>query len=128
MNATTVEQSPTSRERAIERATRRALEQAQAGNTPVLLRQAERWGATQQTWSIGSRTTGGAVYLVEATAGSDGIETRCTCAAADAERLCWHRASIRLSIYGDITWTDGRRPVEHLASVSSRELMSQAVE
>ena len=119
------QRTQTSRERAIERATHRALEQAAAGNTPVLLRQADRWGATQQTWSIGSCTTGGAVYLVEATADSAGIEIRCTCAAADAERLCWHRASVRLAIYGDVPHTDGRRPVEHLSRLSSADLMGQ---
>ena len=125
-NATTASQSQTSRDRAIERAVHRALEQADAGNHPVLLRERQHASATQQTWSIGSRTTGGSVYLVDATADSSGIETRCTCAAADSDRLCWHRASVRLAIFRDIPHTDGRKPVEHLSSLSSADLMGAA--
>ena len=74
------------------------VEQSDAGNTPVLLRQHDRTYETAQVWSIGSRTTGGAVYIVETSATAAGIETRCSCKAGEEDRLCWHRASVRLSV------------------------------
>ena len=122
MNDTASTLSQASKDLRIERATHRALEQAREGNHPVLLREQVRSWATQQTWSIGSRTAGGSVYVIDATTDCNGTQTHCTCAAADSDRICWHRAAIRLAIFNDIPWTDGRRPVAHLASLGNADL------
>ena len=128
MNATTTAPASTSKDRRIERAVHRALEQAAVGNVPVLLRQHDRTYETAQVWSIGSRTTGGSVYVVETSASAQGVETRCTCAAGQEDRICWHRASVRLAIFGDIDHTDGRRPVEHLASLGNADRFGHAAD
>ena len=79
----------------IDRAVAKAIEQSQAGNRPTLLGQWESGLETRQKWAVGSRTQAGVVYLVELAAGADGLETHCTCAAAEADRICWHRAIVR---------------------------------
>lgn len=99
----------------IDRAVAKAIEQSQAGNRPTLLGQWESGLETRQKWAVGSRTQAGVVYLVELAAGADGLETHCTCAAAEADRICWHRAIVRGSALGELAFIDGR----HVASVIS---------
>ena len=115
-NATTGEWTQASRDRAIERAVTRALEQSRAGNLPTLLRAYVDPAQTCQVWSIGSRTTGGTVYLIDLEANSDGITTHCSCQAGDADRICWHRAAVRLACLGEISHHEARQPVRRLTS------------
>jgi erythromycin esterase-like protein len=90
--------APTDRRAAtIARATAKAHEQARAGNLPTLLRSRFDGEAITELWSIGSRTTGGAVYIVDLRHDADGVTTYCECEAQHAGRVCWHRAAARLA-------------------------------
>ena len=105
--------TPEQRQRAIDRAMSKALEQARAGNLPTLLRifTSPDGLETRQFWTVSSRTVAGSVYNVDLTADSGGIKTLCTCAAAEADRLCWHRAAVRLAASQAIEYHDGRQAV-----------------
>jgi hypothetical protein len=85
-----------------------ALEQSRAGNLPTLLKSittSDRL-TTQERWSVGSRVTAGQVYLIDLHADGDGISTICSCAAAEAQRLCWHRAACRMAALGEVDYHD----------------------
>jgi hypothetical protein len=92
----------------INRAIARAHTQAQAGNIPALLSSDVTPTATRQTWAVTSRSVAGTVYLVDLVADSSGIDTHCECEASHAGRICWHRASARLALFGDIDHHDCR--------------------
>ena len=63
---TPVAQGQRTREQAArERAQAKAHEQARAGNLPTLLRQRFTGDALVELWSVGSRTQGGTVYLID---------------------------------------------------------------
>jgi len=86
---------PRTREQAArERAQAKAFEQARAGNLPTLLRQQFTGDALRELWSVGSRTQGGTVYLIDLCHDAAGVETLCDC---PAEAVCWHRAACRLA-------------------------------
>ena len=92
---TPVAQGQRTREQAArERAQAKAVEQARVGNVPTLIRQRFTGDALVELWSVGSRTSGGTVYLVDLRHDADGISTLCDCPAADC---CWHRAACRLA-------------------------------
>ena len=96
-----------SRQRAIDRATAKAFEQARADNLPTLLRSRRTPdGGWQQVWSVGSRTVAGSVYTIDLAHDGAGIETLCDCAAFEAERICWHRAACRLAHLGELAYHD----------------------
>ena len=102
---------------AIDRATHKAHKQAQAGNLPTLLRSFTSPDGLEQRqfWTVGSRTTGGVVYDVTLTADCDGLKTLCHCDGANAGRICWHRAAVRLAALGELeshraTWPTVRLP------------------
>lgn len=84
----------TREESARERAQAKAFEQARAGNLPTLLRQQFTGDAIRELWSVGSRTQGGTVYLIDLCHDAAGVETLCDC---PAEAVCWHRAAVRLA-------------------------------
>lgn len=107
------------RQNRIHRAVSKALEQVASGNLPTLLSQVDSGLETRQRWSVISRTTPGVVYLIDLQAGCDGIETSCTCAAAEADRICYHRAMVRGAALGELPYIDGRRP---LTVISPAEL------
>ena len=86
----------------IDRAIARALEQARLGNLPTLLEAHAAPLITTQVWAVSSRTTDGAVYIVDLSADVDGMLTECTCEAGKVGRPCWHRASARLAALGEI--------------------------
>jgi hypothetical protein len=92
----------------INRAIARAHDQARAGNLPALLSSDVRPEATRQTWAITSRSLAGAVYLVDLVADCTGVDTHCQCEASHAGRICWHRAAVRLALFGDIGHHDCR--------------------
>lgn len=97
------------RQAAIERARAKAVEQASCGNVPTLLRSRFDGAAIVELWSLGSRTTGGRVYLVDLRHDAAGVTTCCDCAASDADRLCWHRASARMAHNDEIRFTKAPR-------------------
>lgn len=68
-------------------------EQARAGNLPRLLRHTP---AGEPVYSVASRTTGGAVYLLVVEAGG---AVTCDCQAAG---YCWHRHHVERAIAGEI--------------------------
>ena len=95
-------------QRAIDRATAKAYEQARADNLPTLLRSRRTPdGDWRQVWSVGSRTVAGSVYTIDLAHDAAGIETLCDCAAAESDRICWHRASVRLAHLGQLAYHDG---------------------
>ena len=99
-------------QRAIDRATARAIEQAEASVRPVLNRsELARDGLSQlQRWTIASRTTAGTFYNVTLIADADGLRTECSCPAGQAEtpRPCWHRALARRAALPQAPHADGR--------------------
>ncbi len=101
--------TPEQRQRAMDRAISKALEQSRAGNVPTLLRSFTSPDGleTRQCWTVSSRTVAGAVYNVDLTADADGVTTLCTCAAAESDRLCWHRAAVKLAASGQIEYHEG---------------------
>ncbi len=107
----TPEQARAKRQAAIGRAMHKAREQAQAGNIPVLVRDFTSPDGLEQRqyWTVGSRTTGGVVYNVDLCASADGLTTLCHCDGANAGRLCWHRASVRLAALGELEHHTSRR-------------------
>jgi hypothetical protein len=105
---TTLAQSEQSRQASIDRATAKSVEQAAAGNLPILLRSyVNHDGEARSTWSVTSRTTGGTHYLVDALVDGNGVQTLCECPATG---ICWHRAHTRAAILAEIDFHDGRRP------------------
>jgi len=84
----------TREESARARAQAKAHEQARVGNVPTLIRQRFTGDALVELWSVGSRTQGGTVYLIDLCHDAAGVETLCDCPAADG---CWHRAACRLA-------------------------------
>ena len=107
-NATT--DPRTRKQAAIDRATSKAHEQARAGNLPTLLRTFGTDFDTRQTWNVNSRVTAGQTYLIDLVADCDGIRTLCTCDAAHADRICWHRAAVRLAALGELAHHTTRQP------------------
>lgn len=102
-------QKCTSQQAQIDRARARALEMAERGVRPTLLRQLDQPERTIQTWSVPSRTTDGALYLVDARTDADGTHTLCSCKAAETGAVCWHRSITRAAIFGEVAHRDGRR-------------------
>jgi hypothetical protein len=88
------------RQARIDRANAKAHEQARAGNLPTALA-ARAWsnGITRWRYSVGSRTAGGSVYLVDLTDDHGTIWTACDCPAIG---VCWHRAATRLAHTGQL--------------------------
>ncbi len=95
---------------AIDRAMAKAHEQARAGNLPLLLRQFDTDHDTRQVWSVGSRVTAGACYTIDLTADADGIRTLCDCQAGATEKICWHRAAVRLAALGELQYHTTKQP------------------
>jgi hypothetical protein len=95
----------------IDRAYAKALEMARVGNVPTAI-SARAWsnGITRWRYSVASRTTGGAVWLVDLTDTHGTLATACDCPATG---VCWHRASARLAHTGQLT---AHRPVAPLVS------------
>ena len=100
----TPEQARRKRQQAIDRATVKALAQAEAGNLPTLMRSYTSADGltTTQHWLVTSRTRGETTYNVDLSADCDGLKTLCTCEAAQADRICWHRSAARLAALGQI--------------------------
>jgi hypothetical protein len=95
------------RRRAIDRAIAKAHEQARADNLPTLLRShRDADGDWRQTWSVGSRTVAGSVYTIDLCHDANGVQTLCDCAAAESDRICWHRAAVRLAHLGQLAYHD----------------------
>lgn len=88
-----------------DRALAKSEEQTRAGNFPTRLRVL----ADQRSiWSVGSRTAGGTIYLLEVDA--DGGVAECECPALG---YCWHREHVQRAVGGDIAHHEVRtvRPV-----------------
>ncbi len=119
--AVTPEEARRRKQAAIDRAMHKAREQAQAGNIPVLVRDFTSPDGLEQRqyWTIGSRTTGGVVYNVDLTASASGIETLCHCDGANAGRLCWHRAAVRLAALGELECHRAKWPTVQLPELAS---------
>lgn len=100
----------------IDRAYSKALEQARTGNVPTAIT-ARAWsnGITRWRYSVASRTTGGAVWLVDLTDTHGTLVTACDCPATG---ICWHRASARLAHTGQLL---AHRPVAPLASAMAAD-------
>ena len=77
------------RQISIDRATAKAHEQSRVDNLPTLLR-------SRRDADGGCRPTRLAA----------GIETLCDCAAAESDRICWHRAACRLAHLGELAYHD----------------------
>ncbi len=107
-------------QRAIDRATHKAQEQAAAGNLPRLLRSFTSPDGLEQRqfWTVGSRTTGGVVYDVTLTADCDGLKTLCHCDGANAGRICWHRAAVRLAALGELECHRAQWPTVRLPELA----------
>lgn len=87
-------------ERFILRATAKSQEQAQLGNLPRLVRD----DVERRIWAVGSRTEGGAYYLVAEQ--RDG-QLFCDCPALGP---CWHQLHLSRALDGEIgTLTPTRR-------------------
>lgn len=92
---------------AADRALAKVIEQATANNLPVLLSDQGDDHEQRQRWAIGSRTTGGTIYLIDLTASANGIATACSCTGS-GERRCWHRLAVRMAALYELAYRDGR--------------------
>lgn len=105
--------TPEQRQAAIDRALARALEQVAAGILPTLHSRATSRDGLQtiERWTIASRSHDGLLYSITLIADFSGLRTDCTCAAGEADRLCWHGAAVRVAALGEIPHHDARRPL-----------------
>ena len=72
----------------------------------VTIRQAG--GPEVLTWAeVPDPVPGPDEVLIDVAASADGVQTRCECEAQHADRICWHRAAVRMAIFGEIA---ARRP------------------
>ena len=106
----TPEEARRRKQAAIDRATAKAHEQARSGNLPMLLRQADEGHQSRQVWSIGSRMTAGTCYTIDLTADCDGLRTLCDCPAGTTDKICWHRAAVRLAALGELQYHTTKQP------------------
>lgn len=72
-------------------------------------------------WSIGSRVTAGTVYTVDLIADESGVRTLCDCQAGATERVCWHRAAVRMAALDDLPAHDCRAPRDPWPAVDDAE-------
>ena len=83
-----------------DRALVKSDEQARVGNLPRLVRSFTTDEGERQVWSAASRTTGGAVYLLDTlTTPAGTVEAMCDCQALGH---CWHITHTERAIAGEI--------------------------
>jgi hypothetical protein len=91
--------SPAQVQAALDRALARSAEQSDVGNLPRLIRAYEAEDGQRSVWSVGSRTVGGTIYLVDALVHGDDIDLLCECQSAG---WCWHRTHVERAMTGQI--------------------------
>lgn len=110
------------RQKMIDRATARAIDQVAHGHRPIFLRELVRSGGEPvEVWSVPSRSQDGQHWVVEAVWRGDTVVTACECGSG----ICWHRAAVRLAINGDTEYIAVHRRRRSIdgASVAHNELV-----